>query len=101
WNGSVASATSSDGRYAIDAITGQIKTNAALNFEAGNTSVAYTVISRDNAGNAGYNQVQTSVTIAINDVNEPNSLGSATFTISENVGLGTTVGTAAASDPDG
>lgn len=101
WNGSAASGTSSDGRYAIDAVTGQIKTNAGLNFEAGNTSVAYTVIARDNQGNAGYSQSSTSVTIGINNVNEANSLGGATLYVNENVGIGTTVGTIAASDPDG
>lgn len=101
WNGSVASAISSDGRYAIDQNTGQITTNAALNFEAGSTSGTYTVIARDDAGNIGSNQVQTSVTIAINNLNEANSLpASHTMAVDENVSVGTVVGNIAASDID-
>lgn len=69
-NGTTASATSSDGRYNIDAATGVIKTAAALNFEAGTPSVPYQVIARDNAGAVGYNQVASTVTIGITDVNE-------------------------------
>jgi Ca2+-binding RTX toxin-like protein len=100
-NGGATSATSSDGRYSIDAVTGQIKTAAALNFEAGSTSVTYTVIARDNAGGAGYNQVQTSVTIGIADLNEANSMApSSGFAVNENVAIGTAVGTIAASDAD-
>ncbi|MEV5032350.1 cadherin domain-containing protein [Sphingobium sp. LMC3-1-1.1] len=101
WNGSVASNTSFDGRYVIDAVTGLIKTNSALNYEAGNALVNYTVLARDNQGNAGYNQTSTTVTIGINNVNEANSLAGFTMYVSENVGVGTTVGTVAASDPDG
>jgi Ca2+-binding RTX toxin-like protein len=100
-NGSTASATSSDGRYLIDAVTGVITTNAALNFEAGSTSGAYTVIARDNQGAAGYNQISTSVTVGIANLNEANSLpGSYGFAVNENVAVGTSVGTVAASDLD-
>lgn len=99
-SGSTASGTSSDGRYTIDATTGQIKTAAGLNFEAGSTSVAYTVIARDNAGAAGYNQTSTSVTIGINNLNEQNSLPGGSFGVNENVGFGTVVATVTASDPD-
>ncbi|MBJ7388704.1 MAG: cadherin domain-containing protein, partial [Sphingomonadaceae bacterium] len=69
-SGTTVSATSNDGRYAINATTGQITVNAALNFEAGQPSKAYTVIARDNAGAVGFNQVQSAVTIGIADVNE-------------------------------
>lgn len=101
WSGSSAASTSSDGRYTINATNGQITTNAALNFEAGSTSVAYTVIARDNQGNAGYNQTQSTVTIGIDNVNEQNSLPSSyNFSIAENLGIGTGVGTVAASDLD-
>ncbi|MBJ7439816.1 MAG: cadherin domain-containing protein [Sphingopyxis sp.] len=101
-NGAAASGVSSDGRYAIDAVTGQITVNAALNFEAGTTSVTYTVVARDNAGNAGYLQAQTSVTIAINNLNEQNSLPSSYgFNVAENLGIGTYAGAVTASDPDG
>ena len=101
WDGSTASATSFDGRYTIDALTGVIKTNAGLNFEAGNAVVNYTVRARDNAGAAGYNQTSSTVTIGINNLNEQNSLGGGTFYVNENVGVGTIVGTVTASDPDG
>ncbi|AWW75330.1 hypothetical protein CD351_12915 [Erythrobacter sp. KY5] len=100
-NGSTASATSSDGRYQVDAISGRITTKAALNFEAGNTSGSYTVIARDNAGAAGYKQAQSTVTIGINNVNEQNALAAvATQTVLENRAVGTVVTTISASDPD-
>src|SRR5690606_21370786 len=38
-------------------------------------------------------------TVAVNDVNEPLSLGNASFSVAENFGPGTLVGTVAASDP--
>ena len=101
WDGSRAISTSSDGRYAINETTGQITTSAALNFEAGSTSVAYTVIARDNQGNAGYNEVQSTVKIGINDLNEQNSLpANYNFGVAENQGIGTGVGTVTASDVD-
>jgi len=98
-NGTSVTSVSSDGRYKISETTGQITTNAALNFEAGQTSKAYTVIARDNAGAAGFNQVQSAVTIGIKDVNEANAIpASYTMSINENVALGTLVGTVAATD---
>ena len=101
WNGTAASTTSSDGRYAIDALTGRISTNASLNFEAGATSVTYQVVSRDNAGTDGYNQALSTVTIGIADLNEANGLpASFSFGVNENVALGTVVGQVTASDPD-
>lgn len=75
-NGAV-SATSADSRYIIDASTGDITTNAALDFDAGNASVGYTVIARDNAGADGYNEASTTVHIDINDINEAHSLANA------------------------
>ena len=100
-NGSSASASSSDGRYQIDAVSGRITTKSALNFEGGSTSAAYTVIARDNAGASGYKQTQSSVTIGINNVNEQNTLpASHSWNVNENVATGTLVGTVAASDPD-
>jgi Ca2+-binding RTX toxin-like protein len=85
WNGS-ASGTSSDGRYTIDAISGQIRTAAALNFEAGNAVVNYSVIARDNQGNAGFNQVSTTVSIGINNVNEAPVLNALSAGIDEQPG---------------
>jgi Ca2+-binding RTX toxin-like protein len=101
-NGTAVSATSSDGHYRIDTVTGQITVNAALNFEAGSTSRVYQVVARDNAGNAPFNQAVSAVTIGIQDVNEANSLpASYAFAVNENVAQGTIVGTVAASDIDG
>lgn len=100
WDGSNASATSFDGRYTIDAVTGVVKTNAALNYEAGNAVVNYTVLARDNQGNAGYTQSAMTVTISVNNLNEQNTLNGATFYVNENVAVGTVVATVAASDPD-
>jgi len=101
-NGSTVSATTEDGRYRIDAVSGQIQTNAALNFEAGAPSVSYTVVARDNAAAAGFLQAQTTVTIGINNINEQNVLpGSYSFEVAELQGIGVTVGAVLATDPDG
>lgn len=70
WDGTGASTISSDGRYIIDAVSGQIQVNSALDFEAPSPSQTYQVVAQDNAGAPGYNQAQSAVTIAINDVNE-------------------------------
>ncbi|WP_263854108.1 cadherin domain-containing protein [Sphingomonas parva] len=99
-NGTVASGTSADGRYTIDAATGQIKTATGISFEAGATGT-YKVIARDNDGVAPYNQAASDVTIGVRDLNEANSLPAAqSMSIAENVAVGTQVGTVAASDPD-
>ena len=109
-NGTVASATSSDGRYRIDALTGQITVNAALNFEAASPTRIYQVVARDNAGNAPFNQAQSAVTIAIGDINEaPVSLNwsptVASIAERDNVAAGTArpaivLGTLTVTDPD-
>jgi len=96
------SGTSSDGRYTIDAITGIIKTVAALNFEAEPASAAYTVVARDNQGAAGYRQASSVVTIALADVNEANSVApTLAMEVYENVAIGTDLGQVTASDIDG
>jgi hypothetical protein len=102
WDGANVSSTSSDGRYAINATTGQITTAAALNYEVGTPSGTYTVAVRDNGGAAGYTQATSSVTIGINNLNEQNALGAiAALAVNENVAVGTLVGTVpAATDPD-
>jgi len=73
-NGSTISGTSSDGRYSIDPNSGQMRVAFALNYEAGNQTGTYTVVARDNAGAAGYNQSATTVTLTVADVNEQNTL---------------------------
>jgi Ca2+-binding RTX toxin-like protein len=100
-NNGVTSNLSSDGRYAIDAATGQIRTNAALNRETMSAPASYVVVARDNGGAAGHHQAATTVTIAVADVNEPNSLPAAyAFALNENLAAGTAVGTVAAGDID-
>ncbi len=109
-NGAAVSAISSDGRYRIDALTGQLTVNAALDFEAASPSRTYQVVARDNAGNAPFNQAQTAVTIAIGDVNEaPISLNWSPTVASvaerDNVAAGTpkpaiVLGTLSVTDPD-
>ncbi len=100
-NGSTASTTSSDDRYSIDPVSGTIKTAAGLNYETMTAAVPYTVIARDNASNAPYLQAQTTVTIGVKDLNEPNSLqASYAMNVNENVAVGTTVGTVTATDLD-
>jgi Ca2+-binding RTX toxin-like protein len=101
-NDSATSTTSTDGRYTINAVTGVIRTATVPNFEAPSPVQTYKVVARDNAGATGYNQAVTNVTIAIADLNEPNSLPpSYTLGINENVVVGTTVGSVVATDPDG
>lgn len=101
WDGTSASATTTDGRYRIDAVTGAITVAGALNFEAANPTATYQVVARDNAGAAPYNQVQTAVTIAIADANEANSIASTyAMAVAENVAVGATVDTVQASDFD-
>jgi Ca2+-binding RTX toxin-like protein len=100
---STASATSSDGRYAINATTGQITAAGPLDYEAGAPSKTYTVAVRDNGGAPGYNQATSNVTIGITDLNEKNALGPIpAMGVDENVPVGTVVGAVpAAIDPDG
>lgn len=78
-----ASAISADGRYAINATTGEIRTNASLDFDTGTPGANYTVIARDNAGADGYNQAATNVRIDIVDVNEAHSLVNAAGSVIE------------------
>jgi Ca2+-binding RTX toxin-like protein len=99
-NGS-ASNVSSDLRYVIDAVTGRIATNTALNFEQMQAPTSYTVVARDNLGAAGYREASTNVTIAVADLNEPNALqASYAFAVREDAGSGSSVGAVSASDFD-
>ncbi|WP_165357230.1 cadherin domain-containing protein [Sphingosinicella sp. CPCC 101087] len=100
-NGTARSATSADGRYKIDPVTGVIRTNSGLNREAASPTKTYTVVVRDNKGQTGYNQVSTQVTISIGDVNEPNSWQTINpLGVNENVAVGTVVGSVTAGDQD-
>ena len=100
--GSVGNLLSSDGRYRINATTGVITTEVALNFETMSPGGPYNVVAADNQGLAGYTQLTAQVSIAINNVNEQNALAAIpNMSVNENVGVGTVVGTVpAATDPD-
>ncbi len=87
-----------DGRFAIDADTGQIVVaeGASLDHEAG-TSHTVTVKVTDAAGH----ELEESFTIGVGDVNEAiEDLVFSGTTVAENAPAGTVVGTASASDPD-
>lgn len=101
WYNGTTSDVSYDGRYRINAVTGQITTAAAINFEGGNTSVSYSVFARDNAGASPSSpEAWTTVTIGINNVNEPNNVNGTALYVNENVAAGTVVGTATVGDAD-
>lgn len=85
--------------FAIDGTTGVITLvdNAALDYET-NTSLQFTVIATDSAGN----EVPQLITVNINDVNEAPTIdsGANDFNIDENSAFGVSVGTLLASDVD-
>ncbi len=107
--GGAFTTTTSDGRYAINTLTGEITTAAVLDYEASVPTTSYTVAARDNQGNAGYNQVTTNVTIALQDVsdggpasNTAPSLSNQSFVIAENpANRGAVMATLAWDDVDG
>ncbi|HEX8064325.1 MAG TPA: cadherin domain-containing protein, partial [Allosphingosinicella sp.] len=100
-DGPSPSGVSADGRYRIDPETGQIRTNAAIDFEGGSAPAGYRVIAIDNPGGTDHNTAEINVQISVTDVNEPNHLDPLTpFTIAENVAAGAVVGTIEATDDD-
>ena len=101
--GDTASATSGDGRYAINAISGEITTARVLDRESADASTSHIVIARDNRGAAGYTQAQSTVTVGVSNVNEAPVISGDTSraVFSEPVPGGTLVASFAASDPDG
>ncbi len=87
--------------FSIDSTSGQIRTNAALDYETKNT---YSVTVSVSDGNGGTDSIP--VTINVNDVNENNdpSFGTAesiTLNVNENTGTGIDIGDKVeATDPD-
>ncbi len=87
--------------FSIDSTSGQIRTNAALDYETKNT---YSVTVSVSDGNGGTDSI--AVTINVNDVNENNdpSFGTAesiTLNVNENTGTGIDIGDKVeATDPD-
>ena len=88
---------SAGGRFAVDGLTGVVTVNGALDREAAAThDITVRATSTD-----GSFQTQT-FTITLLDVNDNTPVISAdqTFVVSGNASIGTSVGTATASDPD-
>jgi hypothetical protein len=83
-------ALSSDGRLRIDAITGVITTEVALNFETMPTTT-YAVVARDNYGADGFKEAESQVEIKIGDLNETPDVptGPLQAFFNEGPGLGT------------
>ncbi|MCS6883292.1 MAG: cadherin domain-containing protein, partial [Chloroflexaceae bacterium] len=86
------------GLFNVNAATGAISTNQVFNFETPPTSYTLTVQVCD--GGTPNRCASGTVTININDVNDPPTVTGATFSIAENSPAGTAVGTVTATDPD-
>jgi Ca2+-binding RTX toxin-like protein len=74
WHSDAAHELSSYGRYRIDALTGEITLAVTVDHEAPAPISQHQVIARDDRGAAGGHESRTSVTIAITDINEANSI---------------------------
>jgi Ca2+-binding RTX toxin-like protein len=83
WDGTNYSAYTWDGRYAIDHVTGAIRVNSGLNYEAGEPGRNYVIAARDNLGNPGYTEARANYWIQIGDLNEPHSLVSNPVSMNE------------------
>ena len=85
--------------FSIGAITGQLQTNTALDFE---TKPSYSITVSVSDGNGGSDAID--ITINVSNVNEAPALSegaSATRTVAENTAPGTNIGAAfTATDPD-
>src|SRR5574344_1458092 len=84
--------------FVIDSSTGAVTVakNAVIDYETTGGSVTLTVIAKDAFGGAD----TVTYTVKIVDVNEPPEITTKSFTVSEDVKAGSTVGTISASDPD-
>ena len=100
-NFSIASGNT-NGAFSINSSTGAITVAnlAALNFE---TTPSFTLtIALSDGGSPALSATNQTVTINVSDVNEaPTITASGPFTVAENSGNGTAVGTMGSSDPDG
>jgi len=99
-NGAQVSSVSSDGRYAIDENSGEVRTLVVADRETLAQS-SYTVVARDNDGQAGFNQAVGTLTVTVNDRNEANALSlTQQAEVSEGTAIGTQVVQLAATDLD-
>ena len=89
------------GAFAIDAATGALTVAGALDYEA-TTSFSLTV-EATSGGGAATATATVPVTITVTDVDEAPVFGAASYSFSvvEDAALGTTIGTVAATDPEG
>jgi Ca2+-binding RTX toxin-like protein len=104
WDGSQASATSTDGRFAIDALTGAITATASYDYESDVREASYVVVARDNGGTAPFFSAFQTVAISITNVNETPEvpvLQSALAFIVEGDIAGTVAARFVLADPDG
>lgn len=83
WDGTNYSAYTWDGRYAIDHVTGEIRVNSALNYEAPESGRNYVIAARDNLGNPGYTETRANYWIQIGDVNEQHWLEPTNVSVDE------------------
>ncbi len=93
-------AGNTDGAFAIDGTTGEITVvnGAALDYEA-HPTFTLTVEVTDNGTPA--RTASATITIHLTDRNETPVVSDQSFSVDENAANGTSVGTVAASDPDG
>jgi Ca2+-binding RTX toxin-like protein len=92
---------SPDGRFRIDLLTGNIHTAKKLDFEETQQPTHYTVVARDNAAGAGSLRDETTFTVTLDNVNEPNRFtDSDPFLIDEGLAPGAVVGQVEAADED-
>jgi hypothetical protein len=89
--------------FDIDSATGQLMTEAALDYESGTTSYSVTVTATDSGGlyamiATALDHEMTAVTIAVNDVPETPifEANAVEFPVDENMPVGTAVGTVTA-----
>ncbi len=96
------SQVSADGLFAIDALTGLVEVNGALDFESAAVHT-YNVVARDNAAAPGYNERIETLTINITNVNEAPSdiVPTGAMSVSEAASNGTAVADFNHVDPEG
>ncbi len=86
--------------WTIDATTGELKVAGALDYE---TTPSYTLTVTAAVGGDGAATASAPVTITVTNVDEPPAFGAASyaFSVAEDAGFTTRVGTVTATDPEG
>ena len=89
------------GSVAIDAVSGTLTVAGALDYE---TTPSYSLtVDATSGGGAATATATVPVTVTVTNVDEPPVFGAASysFSVAEDAALGTTIGTVAATDPEG